>query len=150
MLDADMLGSKMSTFGPKFGVFDWPVQPVPPLLTVQVNEVVPEAPVVSVAVTGTGGVGGGEGAVCGGGGGGGAGDQAGGADGPPGGPPGRGVGQGLAGRRVGGGDLQAGRGADGRGLAAGAGDGDGVTAAAAGGGVDTELVQAVAVLGAAG
>src|ERR1022692_3377960 len=52
MLDADMLGSKMSTFGPKFGVFDWPVQPVPPLLTIQVNEVVPEAPVVSVAVVG--------------------------------------------------------------------------------------------------
>src|ERR1035438_3886455 len=51
MLDADMLGSKMSTFGPKFGVFDWPVQPVAPLLTVQVNEVLPEAPVVSVAVT---------------------------------------------------------------------------------------------------
>ena len=28
MLDGDMLGSKMSTFGPKFGWLDWPVQPV--------------------------------------------------------------------------------------------------------------------------
>jgi hypothetical protein len=41
MLEADMLGSKISTLGPKLGVFDWPVQPVaggvvppPPLLPV--------------------------------------------------------------------------------------------------------------------
>jgi hypothetical protein len=34
MLLEDMLGSKMSTFGPKFGVLDWPVQPGggPPVL----------------------------------------------------------------------------------------------------------------------
>ena len=30
MLELDMLGSKIYTLGPKFGVFDCPVQPVPP------------------------------------------------------------------------------------------------------------------------
>ena len=30
MLELDMLGSKISTFGPKFGVFDCAGQPVPP------------------------------------------------------------------------------------------------------------------------
>jgi hypothetical protein len=29
MLELDMLGSKISTFGPKLGVFDCPVQPGP-------------------------------------------------------------------------------------------------------------------------
>ena len=49
----DMLGSKMSTFGPKFGVFDWAghAPPPPPVVTVQLKVAVPAAPVVSVAVT---------------------------------------------------------------------------------------------------
>src|ERR1700730_11570531 len=51
MLALDMLGSKMSTFGPKFGVFDWPVQPVATPLTVHTNAAVPVAPVPSVTVT---------------------------------------------------------------------------------------------------
>ncbi len=45
-----MLGSKMSTFGPKFGVFDCAGQ-LALVLTVQLNEAVPEAPVPSLAVT---------------------------------------------------------------------------------------------------
>jgi hypothetical protein len=48
----DMLGSKMSTFGPKFGVFDWAGHtPLPLVATVQLKVAVPAAPVVSVAVT---------------------------------------------------------------------------------------------------
>ncbi len=50
MLAADMLGSKMSTFGPKFGVFDW-VQPVTTPLTVHTKAAVPVAPVPSLTVT---------------------------------------------------------------------------------------------------
>jgi hypothetical protein len=46
----DMLGSKMSTFGPKFGVFDWAGQ-LAVVLTVQVNEADPDAPVLSLALT---------------------------------------------------------------------------------------------------
>src|SRR5262249_31971627 len=51
MLELDMLGSKMSTFGPKFGVFDWAGQPLPAGFTTQLKVAFPEAPVVSVAVT---------------------------------------------------------------------------------------------------
>src|SRR5215472_15666585 len=50
MLEADMLGSKTNTFGPRFGVFDWAGQ-VPLVPTIQLNVADPEAPVVSVAVT---------------------------------------------------------------------------------------------------
>src|SRR5215831_9523990 len=50
MLELDMLGSKTDTFGPRFGVFDWAGH-VPGALTIQLNVVDPEAPVVSVAVT---------------------------------------------------------------------------------------------------
>src|SRR5262249_438964 len=45
----DMLGSKTSTFGPKLGVLDCPVQPVAAGLTVQLNVADPVALVVSVA-----------------------------------------------------------------------------------------------------
>src|SRR6266571_9483206 len=51
MLALDMLGLKMKTFGPKFGVFDWAGQLPPLAVTVQLNEADPEAPVVSLAVT---------------------------------------------------------------------------------------------------
>jgi hypothetical protein len=56
MLALDMPGLKMSTFGPKFGVFDCAGQLPPLALTVQLNEAEPEAPVVSLAVTVTLGV----------------------------------------------------------------------------------------------
>ena len=46
----DMLGSKMSTFGPRFGVFDCAGHAAA-VVTVQLNVAVPAAPVVSVAVT---------------------------------------------------------------------------------------------------
>src|ERR1700722_8360632 len=54
MVALDMLGSKMSTFGPKFGVLDWAGH-TPPVaaLTVQPNAAVPAAPVASLAVTTT-------------------------------------------------------------------------------------------------
>ncbi len=45
-----MLGSKMLTFGPKFGVLDWAGQ-LALVVTVQVNEALPDAPVLSFAVT---------------------------------------------------------------------------------------------------
>src|SRR5215471_7180314 len=51
MLEFPWLGSKMETFGPKLGVFEPLVQPVPALFTVQLNVAEPDAPVVSVAVT---------------------------------------------------------------------------------------------------
>src|SRR5258707_14115617 len=51
MVALDMLGSKMCTFGPKFGVFDCAGQLPVLLLTTQLNEADPEAPVVSLAVT---------------------------------------------------------------------------------------------------
>src|SRR5258708_28648725 len=51
MLGLPWLGSKMKTFGPKLGVFDPLVQPVPGLFTVQLNVTERGAPVVSVAVT---------------------------------------------------------------------------------------------------
>src|SRR5260221_9195259 len=51
MVALDMLGSKMCTFGPKFGVFDCAGQLPPLVLTTQLNEADPEAPVVSLAVT---------------------------------------------------------------------------------------------------
>src|ERR1700730_642558 len=50
MVALDMLGSKMCTFGPKFGVFDCAGH-APGVLTTQVKVVAPWAPVVSVAVT---------------------------------------------------------------------------------------------------
>jgi hypothetical protein len=50
MDELDMPGSKMSTFGPKLGVFDCAGQ-VAVVVTVQPNEADPEAPVVSLAVT---------------------------------------------------------------------------------------------------
>ena len=38
----DMLGSKMTTLGPKFGVFDWAGHtPLPPVATVQLKVAVP-------------------------------------------------------------------------------------------------------------
>src|SRR3981081_4419671 len=51
MLELPWLGSKMKQFGPELGVFDPLAQPVPGLLTVQLNVAEPGAPVVSVAVT---------------------------------------------------------------------------------------------------
>src|SRR5215469_3359234 len=51
MAELPWLGSKMETFGPKLGVFDPLVQPVPLLFTVQLNVAEPDAPVVSLAVT---------------------------------------------------------------------------------------------------
>jgi len=51
MVALDMLGSKMCTFGPKLGVFDCAGQPPVVLLTTQLNEADPEAPVPSLAVT---------------------------------------------------------------------------------------------------
>src|SRR5260370_26288236 len=51
MVALEMLGSKMCTFGPKFGVFDCAGQLPVLLLTTQLNEAELEAPVVSVAVT---------------------------------------------------------------------------------------------------
>src|SRR5215469_52194 len=50
MAELPWLGSKMKTFGPKFGWLDWPVQPVDCALTVQLKVAEPWAPVVSVAV----------------------------------------------------------------------------------------------------
>ncbi len=50
MVAADMDGSKMCMFGPKFGVLVW-LQPVTMPVTVQVNPAEPAALVVSVAVT---------------------------------------------------------------------------------------------------
>src|SRR5215472_16136186 len=50
MFELPWLGSKMDTFGPKLGVLEPLVQPVPALLTVQLKVAEPEAPVVSVAV----------------------------------------------------------------------------------------------------
>src|SRR5258708_38375501 len=41
----------MTTFGPKFGWLDCPVQPVAWVLTVQLKVAEPDAPVVSLAVT---------------------------------------------------------------------------------------------------
>jgi hypothetical protein len=50
MDELDMLGSKMSTFGPRLGVFDCAGH-VAVVVTVQPNEADPEALVVSLAVT---------------------------------------------------------------------------------------------------
>src|SRR5215469_11924906 len=51
MFELPWLGSKIETFGPKLGVLDPLVHPVPVLFTVQLNVAEPDAPVVSFAVT---------------------------------------------------------------------------------------------------
>src|ERR1700735_3451461 len=51
MVVADSLGLKIMTFGPKFGWFDPPTQPVAAVLIVQVKVAEPDAPVASLCAT---------------------------------------------------------------------------------------------------